>query len=228
MIRLACIAGYKVIVVDGSPESWVQAVLQQCGAVVLRETGKGMGAARRQAIQAALDSQCIIWLEPEKAPLVPLLAPVVRKITVDGIDLVVPRRASLASYPQYQQYCELTGNHEVGNLTGRPELDLWFGPRVMNPRVAKLFTGYDGEYGDRWDSIFAPVARAIAMDEPQSSQSAGKPIKVASVVVDYRHPPEQTAAESNDKTMDRKRDQQLAELVDAMRIECRKLGLPKK
>ena len=233
MIRLACSAGYKVIVVDGSPESWVQAALQQCGAVVLREIpGKGMGASRRQAIQAALDDPdntgVIIWLEPEKAPLVPLLAPVVRKITVDGIDLVVPRRESLVSYPQYQQYCELTGNHLVGNCTGRPELDLWFGPRAMNRRVAQLFTDYGGEYGDRWDSIFIPVARAIAMSQPQPLQSPEQPIKVASVVVSYQHPPQQTAAETNDMTMNRKRDQQLNELVGAMRAECLKLGLPKK
>lgn len=213
--------GHKLVVVDGSPERWVQDAFEERHAIVLREAARGMGASRRQALQAALDDSdkgdVFVWIEPEKYPLVPLLGAGLAKVTADGIDMVLPRRDNLDSYPQYQQFCELRGNWQVGNLTGRPDLDFWFGPRVMNRRATEYFTGYNGEYGDRWDSIFVPVARALA---------AG--LRVESVVVDYVHPPQQTAAEAGDETMDRKRDQQLAELVEAMRTECNRLGLPRR
>ena len=84
----------------------------------------------------------VIWVEPEKtfAQHVPLL---VNLMGDQGPDLIIPRRASLRSYPDYQMAKELEGNHEAGTLTGRPDLDLWFGPRVMNRRMAELFVEYD-------------------------------------------------------------------------------------
>lgn len=215
---------YPVYVVDGSPEPWAKQAFEERGAIVLREEGGGMGAARRQVIRAALEDfreYAYVWMEPEKAPLVPLLGPVIDQLRA-GYSLVLPRRKSLDSYPKYQQYCELKGNWLVGNMLSRPDLDLWFGPRAMDRHGARLFIDYDGEYGDRWDSIFIPVARAVNFGHCSGSRF------VASVLVDYRHPAEQTAAETGDEAMDRKRDTQLAELLAAMQIECQKLvSLPR-
>lgn len=210
--------GYEMVVVDSSPkESQTQRDFEERGATFIRQVGEGMGSARRQALQAALatNHETFVWLEPEKSRLVPLLDQSIELIESGSYDLVVPRRQCLDSYPTHQQLCELSGNWQVGNFTGRPDLDLWFGPRLMNRAGAELFLSYDGQYGDRWDSIFVPVARALALG-----------LKVGSSLVDYQHPPSQTIAEEGDAEMNRKRDIQLEELVEAMRIECRKLRLP--
>ena len=74
----------------------------------------------------------------------------------------------------------------------------------MNRRAARLMVEYDGQYGDRWDSIFIPVLMAMKRN-----------YTVAGHTIDYIHPPEQTAAES-DPSMDRKRDEQLVMLLDGM------------
>ena len=46
------------------------------------------------------------------------------------------------------------------NLTGR-EFDIWFGPRLFNKKTSKYFLDYNGEYGDKWESIFIPVMDAL-------------------------------------------------------------------
>lgn len=239
MLEAAREVDYKVIVVDGSPEPWVQAAFEERGAVVHREAVKGIGPSFRQAIQAALDdpekAEAFILMQPEQAPLVLELCKAIGIVESRWGDLVLPRRESLDSYPQYQQYCEMRGNQIVGNLTGRPDLDIWFSPRVFNRCAAGFFLGYNGQsycrneddevvsYGDRWDSIFVPVARVLALP----SLNFLRDPRVRSTLVRYEHPAELKAAESGDETMDRKRDQQLTELVQVMRTECGRLGLPR-
>lgn len=208
--------GYKVFVVDSSPDHWVREAFEDFGVIFLPATGSTMGSKVRQSIMAALKKdRVIVRMEPEKAPLVPLLGEAISIMNEGKTDLIIPRRNNLDSYPLYQQVCELRGNWQAGTFTGRPDLDLWFGPRIMNRRGAELFLEYPGDHGDHWDSIFAPIPPAIDR------------YKVRSIPVDYQHPPSQTAAETGDEAMNRKRDQQLRELVDVIRFECGKLGLPR-
>jgi hypothetical protein len=216
-------AGYPVVIVDGSPADceWVRDSFRRDGVTVLQEEKQGMGASRRQAMRAALerypDEEAFVWIEPEKAPLVPLLAKAIEEVEgLNSIDLVLPRRRSLRGYPEYQEFCEHRGNWEAGNMTGRYDLDLWFGPRIMRRWVAKqLFLTYKGDYGDKWDSIFIFVLRALI----------DRTCVVASFIVDYVHPPEQTQAETGDEVMNRKRDEQLGTILAGIEMECRKLGL---
>lgn len=201
--------GNPMIVIDGSPEP-VKDLLRSAGADVVDEdpTNKTMGDSRRQAVYwgEMAGSDIIIWMEPEKYPLVPFLPQLVAPVMNGEFDLVIPRRRSLRSYPAYQMAKELEGNHEVASMTGRPDLDLWSGPRIMNRKAATLFTHYRGQFGDRWESIFIPVVETLSMG-----------LRVGSVTVDYVHPPEQTAAESGPE-FDQKRDVQLNVLVEAMRL----------
>ena len=216
-------AGHKVIVVDDSPDPAIPEMFSELGAIVHRQTAKGMGPGRRQAIQAIFDlavkennsTPIFVWIEPEKHPLIPLLEPAIRTVRA-GANLVVPRRRSLASYPSYQQICEARGNWEAGSLTGAPELDLYFGPRLMDMGTCAYFLDYEGDHGDKWDSIFIPVVRVVA---------AGR--RVTSVTVDYVHPPEQTQAEEGNVEMDKKRDVQLDTLLACIKVECEKLSLPR-
>ncbi|MES2006527.1 MAG: hypothetical protein V4436_00295, partial [Patescibacteria group bacterium] len=156
----------------------------------------------------------IAWIEPEKYPVVPLLESCFDLITSGTHDIVLPTRKSLESYPMYQELSELRANRELGFITGRPELDFYFGLRVFNKKGAKLFLSYDGEGGDTWHIFFIPVLRAIA----NGSHLVGQ------TLVNYVHPAEQTAAEVGDAKMDRKRDHQREVLVSAMREEAERLG----
>ena len=54
------------------------------------------------------------------------IAKTVEPIADGSADLVVPRRASLASYPLGQQHAESMGNLFWNKLTGH-DLDMWFG-----------------------------------------------------------------------------------------------------
>ena len=201
-------AGYPIIIVDGSPEESMRDLLRAHGATVYKEEGRGMGASRRQTIKAGIDTgtDVIVWLEPEKHPLVPLLGDCIEWV-LDGVDLVIPCRQSLESLPEYQELSELRANRELGFITGRPDLDLMFGPRVMSRTSAELLQKYVGKPSeDNWQILFIPVLQALEMKMP-----------VCSMLVDYVHPPEQTVAEQGDEVMNKKRDIQRHDLVDGMR-----------
>ncbi len=200
--------GQRPIVVDGSPEK-IREQLQRAGGSIFEQypDSTTMGATRRQAIEIAMlqQAEVIVWMEPEKCTLTRYIPELVKRLMLAEASILIPRRQSLDSYPPYQAVKELEGNSAVAEFTSRPDLDLWFGPRVFDRRGAKYFLDYQGENGDRWESIFIPVLQALKAGE-----------KVASHTVDYIHPPEQTAAET-DPVMDRKRDDQLVSLLSAMK-----------
>lgn len=211
-------SGYPIIVVDGSPDRQIQGILAAAGAFVFQEAQPGMGASRRQAIRAGLNfrggtADIIVWLEPEKHPVVPLLEPLMHAVASGQYDLVIPKRTLLDSYPAYQAASEHLANQALGAITGRPDLDLYFGPRVMSRKVAsQYFQTYDGRFGDNWESIFVPVLVALA---------AG--VSVGSMSVNYAHPAEQTAAETSPE-IDRKRDRQRIDIIGAMSRAAQAMG----
>ncbi len=210
--------GYQLLIVDGSPEAFVSELFREHGATVIKQTAAGMGPSRRQALFAGLASgaETIIWLEPEKHTLVPLLGPSIDLIQGDSrYDIIIPTRESLESLPYYQEVSELRMNRAIGFITGMPELDVAFGPRVLSRSAAELFLGYTGQAGgDTWHILCIPILWAIA-----------DKVRIGSKRVNYVHPPEQTAAETGNAAMDRKRDHQRESMVISMDAEAKRLGI---
>ncbi len=218
-VNKAAALGLSVIVVDGGSCEELRNGLVERGAILYSEKERGMGPSRRQAMQAAWNIVSplgsVLWMEPEKWPLISQVFLIETAMKETGADIVVPMRKSMTSYPPIQEAAERLGNMYFAKATGH-ELDVWIGPRLIGPNAMEFFLNYKGEYGDKWDSIFIPIVRAIAYG-----------MKVVGVEVNYVHPPEQTAAEEADPGMDLKRLVQLDNLVPAIYTEARKLGLPK-
>lgn len=213
---------WRTVVVDGGSPPSFQETLRNWGAYVENEVPGTMGAGRRQAMAAAQrlagPDGVVGWFEPEKLGLVPLVRELIAPILRGEADLVIPRRDPelfQRYYPPVQVEAELEGNAFVAELLGF-DWDLWFGPRIWGPRAIGHMLDYDGEYGDRWDSIFVPVIRAMADTE----------LRIISVVVNYRHPPEQTEVERDDPKMTGRRfEDQLGSLKHAIGAEVKRLGI---
>ena len=197
---------YPVVVVDfGSSDEFLRE-LERFGADVHTQQTKGMGGSRREAIAYGQITQkpIIAWMEPEKVGYIPELWKTVTPILDNRLELVVPTRRSLNSYPIIQQYCEEAGNFFFGNLTGK-HLDMWSGPRTFAKDIGDYFVDYDGGFGDQWESIFIPVIAAIIDGR-----------RVGGVEIDYTHPAEQTRLESGNIDLDLKRVEQLNALTHNM------------
>lgn len=209
--------GYSIVVVDGGSAKEFREELLACGVLLFDEAAKGMGPSRRQAMREAAklagEDGIVVWMEPEKHTFVSELHKVMTPLLKGEADLIVPARKSLSSYPPEQEHAERIGNLAFKYLFGR-EFDPWFGPRAMNQKALGYFLDYRGEYGDKWDSIFIPVLRAM---------KGG--LRVESVEVDYSHPHEQTAEEIGRVDFLLKRVEQLLNLVPALEHEARKLGI---
>jgi hypothetical protein len=152
----------------------------------------------------------IIWLEPEKHSLVSLLAPCIRLVYEGNSDVVVPRRRTFDNYPYYQQTSELIGNWRLGSITGRQDIDFFFGPRILSLDAAQIMADSDGHLPDKWEVLFVPFLTYFQ-----------KKLQVTSVTVDYKHPPEQTIEDS--AGMRAKRDEQREILEVAMMNEAKRI-----
>lgn len=221
MVKEAVTHGINVVVVDGGSAPEFRRNCLQLQAFIGDQEESGMGPGRRQCIRQASKmvgpTGAVLWMEPEKWPLISQVFLLEATMEETGADIVVPTRKSMSFYPPIQRAAERLGNMYFAKATGH-ELDVWAGPRLIGPKAMPYFLDYKGEweYGDNWDSIFVPVVQAIA---------AG--LKVIGCEVDYIHPAEQTADEGTDPEMDLKRLVQLQTLVPAIYAESRKLGLLK-
>lgn len=203
--------GYSIVVVDGTRAHWARNQFLKLGADdVIAARERGAGKARRQAIRFArdCDAEVIVWMEPEKHPLVSLLRPLIDCMALNRIPLIIPRRSNLDSYPPHQHYAELQGNWLIGSLTHRPDLDLWFGPRIISKAAVSFFLDYDGKYGDKWEATFIPVLRALVTG-----------MKVGSMNVDYIHPAELANFEVGDEDFVREHDGQFDCILKALMTE---------
>ena len=196
--------GYEIVIVDESLLS-VKRKFRELGAIVKAASKSGMGMTRRQAIREgaklAGPGGTVIWMEPEKYPLIPFLTEIIEPISVGEADLVVAGRKSLDSLPGIQQQTEWVGNQFFKFLTGN-EWDIFFGPRAFLSELSPFFLEYKGEYGDKWESIFIPILRAMK-----------KGVRVREVRVDYIHPRKQTLHEKKNPFFDKKRVYQLYKIV---------------
>ncbi len=220
MLNEALGQGLRVHLWDASPEEVRQEFRRFENVEVFEQkAGVPMFENRRAAFARALESLpragAVVWLEPEKDTLPGLLSRCIAPVVSGEADLVVIGRESFASYPTNQQKFEFLGNCFFGHYTGVP-CDVWFAPRVFNARAGKFFAEYDGQYGGKWDSVFVPVVQAI-----------GAGHRVVEVKVDFTYPPAQCREEEGNSAMDEKRYDQFTLLVNAIREESKRLGLPR-
>ncbi|MDP3685263.1 MAG: hypothetical protein Q8R32_00340 [bacterium] len=221
MVQAARTLGIRAVTADRSSNPRIAELLTSEGAEVIREKdGATMGAGRRQALayvkHLAAPDDAIVWMEPEKAPLVQFLPNVCALILSGEADIVVPARTEegFASYPRVQVLAEQCGNAIFERCTGSA-LDVWFGPRAMNHRGAEYILAYRGEYGDRWDAVFVPLLRALKNG-----------LRVTGCTVGYAHPSEQARAEAGNVEVGiKKRLEQLASLGNALCEETQRLEL---
>jgi glycosyltransferase involved in cell wall biosynthesis len=198
--------GYEIVVVDGGSDGEFVGEMKKSGARVCVQKEKGMGVGRREAMRRALGlrKKAMVWMEPEKEPLVRLLDKVVEPIIEGKADLVVPKRESMNSYPAEQQHSEWLINR-YWQLLIEKKLDICFGPRAWGVELTGYFLNYNGEYGDKWEAIFITVMEMLR---------DGK--RVVGVEVDYEHPRELTKIEQGNIEFVEKRIEQLGGLVKAM------------
>lgn len=205
-IRTAVDSGYEMVVVDeGSPDELLKR-METAGAKLFVSEKAGFGPSIRQAIREAMkiNREIIAHTQPEKNEYVLEIAKTALPIIEGRAEMVIPKRRSMASYPSFQQQAESLGNLFWKELTG-VELDMWFGGRTWQKSISEYFLGYDGRYGDKWDSIYIPVMDAIF---------DGK--RVIGRKVDFTYPARQKETEDNNPSFSRKRIEQLENLTGAL------------
>lgn len=205
--------GAAVYLVDSESSASFVAKARAAGAKVARQRGATLGAARREVIQWAVEQgeSVLIYSEVEKEELFHALPELCAPIESGDADMVLPARASLGSYPEFQRLTEELLNQYFLDLTGI-SLDVTFGPRVWRRDLSGLFLSYDGAYGDRWDSIYVPLLRAI-----------GAGCRVVSKTIPFTYPHAQRISEEQDLGIRCKRFDQLASVAFAIRDEWRAL-----
>lgn len=209
-----------VVIVDGGSHGEVLRKFVALGAMVFRERSRRMGMQRRQALAEALQVAgphgVVVWMEPEKCTFVGKIRSLAEPLLSGRCDLVLPRRMSLASYPPEQQRTESVQDMAFCAATGMA-WDVSFGPFLANRRALRYFLRYRGEYGDQWDSIFAPRLRALKVG-----------LRIRTPLVSYVHPRAQTRAETGDPDYFLKRIAQVANVFAALYKEGMRLGIVKK
>ena len=211
-IRGAVNLGYDVAIIDSGSSDELLKDFESYGAKLGVYPNVSMGQSRRLAINLAdsFEKRITAWTEPEKEHYIPELWKTALPILEDKADMTVPDRRPLNTYPDFQRKSEDLGNLFFKDLT-KQDLDIWCGPRTWRRDLSRYYTDYNGEYGDRWDSIFIPVIDAILAGE-----------RVLGVKVDYKHPNEQTAFEDGNIDLHMKRIIQLETLTKAMKTHWEK------
>ncbi len=145
---------YPLVVLDGgTDEGRFIEQLNSIGARAYSETQKGLGPSRREALgyayQFAVDNHVsyLSWSEPEKVDYVRSVDHLVEKMKETGVDLIVPHRKSMRSYPLAQWHSETFGNQlhaDAGefDMNGTP-LDQFFGPHMWRRQMSPYFQVFD-------------------------------------------------------------------------------------
>jgi hypothetical protein len=207
--------GAKVYVVDGNSSSEFVDHLKSAGIHVYQEKiseGKHpMGRSRRQALELACEEgrKIVLWTEPEKNCIPSQLYKLVEPVLNNSVDIVIPDRRPLSTYPISQQYAENFGNSYWKEITNT-DLDMWGGVRVIanNTDAMSNFLNYKGEYGDLWDGAYVPVIQTIV--------EQGK-TRVMGIKIDYVHPEKQRRIEEGNPDFTNKRLSQLNNLFPAIK-----------
>ena len=163
-IRRGVERDYPVFVVDGGTDDgkFIDE-LNGLGARAFRETQRGLGPSRREALEHAYrwartnNVPYICWSEPEKVDFVGSIGELVDVAGSQDVKLIVPARRSLESYPEAQQWSEKFGNQlhtDAGYVDcHREPLDTFFGPKIWDTKMTPFFQVF-GTQSER-------VARAL-------------------------------------------------------------------
>lgn len=209
--------GYIIIIADQSTNSEIPLTFMEkleSGKVLQPNKERTMGESIRAAISEADEwagsDGFIVRMELEKHTFVRFIQKIVSFMVTESVDLVIPRRKSMESYPYLQQLNEPLGN-EIFRIATGVSLDIYFGPQIFCSHLATYYLQHKGE---RWDAIHCPAIGIIADGH-----------RVAEYPVNYKHPPEQK--EEDTWEMVERRLEQLIVLAEAVRKDALRYGLPK-
>ncbi|MEY2664696.1 MAG: hypothetical protein RIT04_504 [Candidatus Parcubacteria bacterium] len=170
-IKNAVAAGYKIIVLDDSPDELnIPNDFKCLGAIVYKQTEKGFGNSRREIFLLSKKEcdengyKAVVWLEPEKDDIVRLIPQIVEPIIKGQADISIPFRTetSWRSYPAFQIQSEQAGNKELAELIHRSDLDCYFGPIAYSKDAIKYVTTMkpidigEGKIVDNYIPQYAP------------------------------------------------------------------------
>ena len=220
--------GYPLYIVEDSPDPEIGKNFEAHGAIVIRQKGKGFGNSVRECLQAGLDGghEIILRTEIEKYGLAGSVGACVERFRKENLDVLIPRRRNLDGYPNYQRLSEFMAMWEISVLTGRSDIDWFFGPKFLSPKAAERFIAYDGSQGDTWHILILPILQILAYgQEVLNPQRLAGSLSLGTTLLDYLYSPEQAAVEAGNPEMDKKRDVQRVQLVSAVKAECERLGI---
>lgn len=184
-------AGYWVIVVDRSKEPSIRDNFRALGATVWEfdDSCAPYGEQQRLLFQilggiARIKDLIAVYTQPEKVTLTNFLPALTGPVANNEAALVVGARTptGLASYPPYMIELELEANRVYAECTGLIGFDPTFSVYAFSATAAYYFANCKpAEYRipDMWIDLFATI---LAL-------RAG--VKLKSVAVDFRYPPEQ-------------------------------------
>lgn len=197
MVRKATESGFTFVIVDGSPDPEVTKVLVAEGAHVIRESGCGMGAAKRQVALECLrmGADVMMLTEPERPDLIRFVDTVTAPVLRGEADVVIVGRTSQSfeTYPEHQRVSEMEGNRRYNEVCGTGDVDAYFGPVVFcQPEIRRFIDFNPNNFGapDTYIHTFVPIL----------SRKFGA--KVASIKIDFIYDPAQKSEEeavSNDE-----------------------------
>ena len=182
--------------------------LQKQDVITVKQKSMGIGNIRREAIrEACLRYQCanyLCWLEPEKPDIIKSILPMVHKMEKDKASLGIFNRNDMSSYPpeqsHYYQFCRAVATQFIGF-----DIDYAFGPMIMTRSSASYFLEYQGEYGDKWDSILVPRLRIIKNG-----------LAVSVLPINFQNDRRMTRVESGNPTIILKRLEQFNNVVPSL------------
>lgn len=229
--------GYRIVIVDASPNPEIAKTLKELGAYIYPQTLPGMGRAQQLAFFYALyrlfffkvDSNdiyrriypndgIIVWIEIEKTDMIRLVPELVLPIEKNMTAVAIMKRGkkSWQTYPEFQRLLEQAANKVYEEATGRIGYDPLAGPVAFYaPILARHIFFNPGDYGlcDVYLQHFLPLLL------PKE--------KVASVELDFNYPPEQKAMEeaADNETIREKRKWQFKTLCNNYRNMARTLNI---
>jgi hypothetical protein len=207
--------GLPLVVVYIETQRQILDEVKRFSAILVPQQTSGMGNIRKEALLAALDrfpnAEYLCWLEPEKTDMVRFIEPMHARMTREQSALGMFKRMDMSSYPPEQTHYYLFCRAVASQLAGF-DLDYAFGPMIMTRATTSYFLEYQGEYGNKWDSILIPRLRII-------KAGAG----LSTLPIGFRNDPRMTRAESGNETIILKRIEQLNNVVPSLIAEWRKL-----
>jgi hypothetical protein len=218
---------FNIILVDRSNllsgSSLISNSFKEDGAIVIESSGRNCrkGCAFRLALQAALNfndnsDKVIVFFEPEKVDFIRFISSLAYSIQLNEYDLILPSRCypqCFETLPIEQQHSELFGMFHISNivkelrLNGWPlEVDWFFGPVLFHSKLANFYLQNNSSM---WSAHILPQIQAY-----HYYNNKGNPLRIASISINYHHPPVQKSMEEGNIQYSNKRLSQLNTIIN--------------